>query len=85
MSGTLVAVVTFLISAVVCVPVGMVIRKKTAESKIKSAENNINGCLTLYALTSTLGLDPNSPEEKAENAQEIKDIWRENQRKVSQR
>ncbi len=52
--------------------------------KIKSAENNINGCLTLYALTSTLGLDPNSPEEKAENAQEIKDIWRENQRKVSQ-
>ena len=39
MSGTLVAVVTFLISAVVCVPVGMVIRKKTAESKIKGAES----------------------------------------------
>ena len=39
MSGTIIAVVTFLISAVVCVPVGMVIRKKTAESKIKGAEN----------------------------------------------
>ena len=39
MSGTVVAVVTFLISAVVCVPVGMVIRKKTAESKIKGAES----------------------------------------------
>ena len=39
MSGTLIAVVTFLISAVVCVPVGMVIRKKTAESKIKGAES----------------------------------------------
>jgi len=39
MSGTLVAVVTFLISAVVCVPVGMIIRKKTAESKIKGAES----------------------------------------------
>ena len=52
--------------------------------KIKSAENNINGCLTLYALTSTLGLDPNSPEEKSADAQKIKDIWRENQKKVSQ-
>ena len=39
MSGTIIAVVTFLISAVVCVPVGMVIRKKTAESKIKGAES----------------------------------------------
>jgi len=39
MSGTLVAVVTFLISAVVCLPLGMVIRKKTAESKIKGAES----------------------------------------------
>ena len=39
MSGTIIVVVTFLISAVVCVPVGMVIRKKTAESKIKGAES----------------------------------------------
>ena len=39
MSGTLIAVVTFLISAVVCIPTGIVIRKKTAESKIKGAEN----------------------------------------------
>lgn len=39
MSGTLVAVVTFLISAAVCIPVGMVVRKKTAESKIKGAES----------------------------------------------
>ena len=39
MSGTIIAVITFLISAVVCLPVGMVIRKKTAESKIKGAES----------------------------------------------
>ena len=39
MSGTIIAVVTFLISAVVCVPTGMIIRKKTAESKIKGAES----------------------------------------------
>ena len=39
MSGIAIAVVTFLISAVVCVPTGIVIRKKTAESKIKGAEN----------------------------------------------
>ncbi len=45
MSGTLIAVVTFLISAVVCVPVGMVIRKKTAESKIKGAESEASRIL----------------------------------------
>ena len=39
MGGTLIAIITFLISAAVCVPTGMVLRKKTAESKIKSAEN----------------------------------------------
>ena len=38
MSGTIVAVVTFLISAAVFIPVGIVVRKKTAESKIKGAE-----------------------------------------------
>lgn len=36
---TLIAIITFLISAAVCVPIGMVLRKKTAESKIKSAES----------------------------------------------
>ena len=45
MNGALIAVVTFLISAVVCVPVGMVIRKKTAESKIKGAENEASRIL----------------------------------------
>ena len=39
MDGTIIAIITFLISAAVCLPVGMVLRKKTAESKIKSAEN----------------------------------------------
>ena len=32
-------VVTFLISTAVCIPVGMIIRKKTAESKIRGAES----------------------------------------------
>ncbi len=39
MNGTLIAVVTFLISAAVCIPLGMYLRKKTAESKIKGAES----------------------------------------------
>ena len=38
MNPTLIAVITFLISAAVCIPVGMYLRKKTAESKIKGAE-----------------------------------------------
>jgi len=38
MSGTIIAVVTFLISAAVFMPLGMYLRKKTAESKIKGAE-----------------------------------------------
>ncbi len=41
MNGTLVAVVTFLISGAVCIPVGMYLRKKTAESKIKGAEAEV--------------------------------------------
>ncbi len=39
MVEAIIAVVTFLISAAVCLPLGMVIRKKTAESKIKGAES----------------------------------------------
>ncbi|MGN1351587.1 MAG: ribonuclease Y [Clostridia bacterium] len=35
----IVILVTFLISAAVCIPTGMVIRKKSAESKISGAEN----------------------------------------------
>ena len=35
------AVVTFLISAAACVPAGMYLRKKTAESKIKGAEGEV--------------------------------------------
>ena len=38
MSETIIAVVTFLISAAVFMPLGMYLRKKTAESKIKGAE-----------------------------------------------
>lgn len=39
MNTTLIAVITFLISAAVCIPIGMYLRKKTAESKIKGAES----------------------------------------------
>jgi len=39
MNGTLIAIITFLISTAVAVPAGMVLRKRTAESKIKSAES----------------------------------------------
>ena len=39
MNGTLIAVITFLISVAVSLPLGMVLRKKTAESKIKGAES----------------------------------------------
>ncbi len=46
MSGTLIAVVTFLISVAVSLPLGMVIRKKTAESKIKGAESEAARILT---------------------------------------
>lgn len=41
MSGPIIAIITFLISAAVCIPIGIMIRKKTAESKIKSAENEV--------------------------------------------
>ena len=45
MNEILIIVATFLISAVICIPVGMVIRKKIAESKIESAENEANRLL----------------------------------------
>ena len=38
MNIILIIVATFLISAIICIPIGMVIRKKIAESKIQSAE-----------------------------------------------
>ena len=46
MSGTVVAIVTFLISAVVFIPLGMILRKKTAESKIKGAESEATRIIT---------------------------------------
>ena len=45
MNEILIIVVTFLISAVICIPVGMIIRKKIAEAKIKSAELEVNRLL----------------------------------------
>ena len=45
MSGTLIAVVTFLISVAVSLPLGMLLRKKTAESKIKGAEGEASRIL----------------------------------------
>ena len=39
MNSSIIAVITFLISAAVCIPLGMFIRKKSAESKIKGAES----------------------------------------------
>ena len=39
MQTVLTIIATFVISAVICIPVGMMIRKKTAESKIQSAED----------------------------------------------
>ena len=38
-------VITFLISAAICIPVGMMFRKKIAESKIQSAESEANRLL----------------------------------------
>ena len=46
MVEAIIAVVTFLISAAVCLPLGMVIRKKTAESKIKGAESEASRILS---------------------------------------
>ena len=46
MNPTLIAVITFLISAAVCLPLGMYLRKKTAESKIKGAESEAERILS---------------------------------------
>ena len=45
MNPTLIAIITFLISAAIFIPVGIIIRKKSAESKIKSAESEANRIL----------------------------------------
>ena len=45
MNETIIAIITFLISAAIFIPVGILIRKKLAESKIKSAENEANRIL----------------------------------------
>jgi len=39
MNSLVIVVITFLISGAVCIPLGMYLRKKSAESKIKGAEN----------------------------------------------
>ena len=46
MNETTIAIITFLISAAVCIPLGIVIRKKSAESKIRSAESEANRILS---------------------------------------
>lgn len=45
MGTTLIIIATFLISTAVSIPTGMVLRKKVAESKIKSAESEVNRIL----------------------------------------
>ena len=46
MNSSIIAVITFLISAAVCIPLGMFIRKKSAESKIKGAESEAQRILS---------------------------------------
>ena len=46
MNETTIAIITFLISAAIFIPVGIIIRKKSAESKIKSAESEANRILS---------------------------------------
>ena len=46
MNVTIVAIITFLISAAIFIPVGIMVRKKSAESKIKSAESEANRILS---------------------------------------
>ena len=45
MNEITIAIITFLISAAIFIPVGIMIRKKSAESKIKSAESEANRIL----------------------------------------
>ena len=46
MNSSIIAIITFLISAAVCIPLGMFIRKKSAESKIKGAESEAQRILS---------------------------------------
>ena len=46
MNEITIAIITFLISAAIFIPVGIMIRKKSAESKIKSAESEANRILS---------------------------------------
>ena len=46
MNEATIAIITFLISAAIFIPLGILIRKKSAESKIKSAENEANRILS---------------------------------------
>ena len=46
MNEITIAIITFLISAAIFIPVGIIIRKKSAESKIKSAESEANRILS---------------------------------------
>ncbi len=45
MNDILIVVITFLISAAICIPIGMFLRKKIAESKIQGAEKEANRLL----------------------------------------
>ncbi len=45
MNDILIVVITFLISAAILIPIGMVLRKRIAESKIQGAENEANRLL----------------------------------------
>lgn len=47
MNYTIIIIATFLISAVIFIPVGIIIRKKIAESKIESAENEAKRLIEL--------------------------------------
>ena len=46
MNEIIIAIITFLISAAIFIPLGIIIRKKSAESKIKGAENEANRILS---------------------------------------
>ena len=47
MNDIIIIIATFLISAVIFIPVGIIIRKKIAESKIESAENEAKRLIEL--------------------------------------
>ena len=47
MDSILIMIATFLVSAAICIPIGIFIRKKIAESKISSAENEAKKVLEL--------------------------------------